>query len=171
MEKVENLCRTARARENPINTSQQISSRLRDVGLRHGAAPTIAAKTLPCSSSNFARFPSKRGATIMPPGRTEKEARASAGPRSWRRQWFATAGGKQRKRNDQSQLRLVGANRAVASGACWRQPVAGSQPLPDVSRFAVEFYECCANRGGGVLRFPKLSPQHRKLLAMRPPAA
>jgi hypothetical protein len=73
MEKVENLCRTARAKENRINTSEQISSRLRDVGLRHGAAPTIAAKTLPCSSSNFARFPSRRAATIMPPGREQKK--------------------------------------------------------------------------------------------------
>jgi hypothetical protein len=32
MEKVENLCRTARAQNELINTSVQFSSRLRDVG-------------------------------------------------------------------------------------------------------------------------------------------
>ena len=34
-----------------------------------------------------------------------------------------------------------------AVAACTRggQPLAGSQPLPDMSHFAAEFYECCAN--------------------------
>jgi hypothetical protein len=35
-------------------------------------------------------------------------------------------------------------DQAVAAGARGGEPLAGSQPLPDMSHFAAEFYECCA---------------------------
>jgi hypothetical protein len=40
-------------------------------------------------------------------------------------------------------------------------------PLPEMSHFAAEFYECCASLAGRPLRFPKVWPSRAKLLAMQ----
>jgi hypothetical protein len=41
-------------------------------------------------------------------------------------------------------------NQAIAARAPGGQPVAGSQLLPDMSHFAAEFYEYCANLASGL---------------------
>ena len=41
-------------------------------------------------------------------------------------------------------------NEAIAARAPGGQPLAGSKPLPDMSHFAAEFYEYCANLASGV---------------------
>ena len=56
---------------------------------------------------------------------------------------------------------------AVVAGTHRRQPYAGSQPLPDMSHFAAEFYECCAESSPRLLTFPEVCPLFSKLLAMQ----
>jgi hypothetical protein len=47
------------------------------------------------------------------------------------------------------------------------QPPAGLYPLPDMSHFAAEFYECCADPAARFLTFAKVGLHRTNLLAMQ----
>jgi hypothetical protein len=68
-------------------------------------------------------------------------------------------GGDGERGHDQIIVEHVGRH---AAGA--RRPT--GSPLPEMSHFAAEFYECCANPGSRPLTFAKVFAQPAKLLAM-----
>jgi hypothetical protein len=109
-EKVENLCRTARAQNELINTSVQFSSRLRDVGSidRHGA--TIDA-SIHSEASPLISKPSQS----VPRGGRPWERRFRPACRYGRR----PRAGYRERADDQS-------DPAAAAPTRWHRPFAGS---------------------------------------------